>query len=156
MRGPSPLEQEVASLLADPQFEGHPLKEALSQLWSAHHDLLGRIERPPVSDGYQSIARERELSLAARFDKQLRQLEKVARISDRYQAMMQDLNASLREASMLDSLTGIANRRLLTERLREESERAKRYGRRWRWSCSTSTASRSSTMTTATMSATGC
>jgi len=42
---------------------------------------------------------------------------------------MQDLNASLREASMLDSLTGIANRRLLTERLREESERAKRYGR---------------------------
>ncbi|MFW9674731.1 hypothetical protein V3H45_25690, partial [Vibrio parahaemolyticus] len=106
MRGPSPLEQEVASLLADPQFEGHPLKEALSQLWSAHHDLLGRIERiARVSDGYQSIARERELSLAARFDKQLRQLEKVARISDRYQAMMQDLNASLREASMLDSLT---------------------------------------------------
>ena len=40
-------------------------------------DLLGRIERiARVSDGYQSIARERELSLAARFDKQLRQLEK--------------------------------------------------------------------------------
>ncbi len=130
MRGPSPLEQEVINLLADPQFEGHPLKEALSQLWGAHHDLLGRIERiARVSDGYQSIARERELSLSARFDKQLRQLEKVARISDRYQMMMQDLNASLREASTLDTLTGIANRRLLTERLREESERAKRYGR---------------------------
>jgi diguanylate cyclase (GGDEF)-like protein len=130
MRGPSPLEQEVANLLADPQFEGHPLKEALSQLWGAHHDLLGRIERiARVSDGYQSIAREREMSLAARFDKQLRQLEKVARISDRYQLMMHDLNASLREASTLDSLTGIANRRLLTERLREESERAKRYAR---------------------------
>ncbi|EWC40252.1 biofilm regulation diguanylate cyclase SiaD [Stutzerimonas stutzeri] len=130
MRGPSPAEQEVAILLADPQFEGHPLKEALSRLWATHHDLLGRIERiTRVSDGYQSIAREREQSLAARFEKQLRQLEKVARISDRYQMMMQDLNASLREASTLDSLTGIANRRLLTERLREESERAKRYAR---------------------------
>ncbi|WP_278349043.1 biofilm regulation diguanylate cyclase SiaD [Stutzerimonas kunmingensis] len=130
MRGPSPLEHEVATLLTDPEFEGHPLKEALSQLWGAHHDLLGRIERiARVSDGYQSIARERELSLAARFDKQLRQLEKIARISDRYQMMMHDLNASLREASTLDSLTGIANRRLLTERLREESERAKRYAR---------------------------
>ena len=36
---------------------------------------------------------------------------------------------SLRARSYVDGLTGIANRRLLTERLREESERAKRYGR---------------------------
>ncbi|EXF46383.1 putative GGDEF domain protein [Pseudomonas sp. BAY1663] len=130
MRGPTPLEQQVIILLDDPQHEGNPLREALDQLWDAHNDLIGRIERiARVSDGYQSIARERELSLSARLDKQLRQLEKIARISDRYQMMLRDLNISLHEASTLDSLTGIANRRLLTERLREESERAKRYGR---------------------------
>lgn len=130
MRGLTPLELQVTSLLADTQHDGHPLKETLGQLWQAHHELIERLERiARVSDGYQSLARERELSLSARFEKQLRQVEKIARISDRYQRMMQDLNISLREASTHDALTGIANRRLLTERLREEVERARRYGR---------------------------
>lgn len=130
MSGRNQLESQVVESLADPQNQGHPLHETLSQLWEAHHHLLNRIERiARVSDGYQSIARDREMSLSARFDKQLRQLEKVARISDRYQTMMRDLNIALREASTHDVLTGIANRRLLTERLREESERAKRYSR---------------------------
>lgn len=130
MRGHNPLEAQVVQSLADPAHHGHPLHETLHQLWEAHHALLNRIERiARVSDGYQSIARDREMTLSARFDKQLRQLEKVARISDRYQMMMQDLNIALREASTHDALTGIANRRLLTERLREETERARRYGR---------------------------
>lgn len=130
MRGPTPLEQQIGTLLADAQHENHPLKEVLSELWQAHQGLLERIERiARVSDGYQSLAREREMTLSARFERQLRQLEKVARISDRYQSMMQDLNISLREASTHDALTSIANRRLLTERLREEVERARRYGR---------------------------
>lgn len=130
MRGPTPLEQEVCRLLADDQHDGNPLKDTLEKLWAAHSGLLQRIERiARVSDGYQSLARERELTLSERFEKQLRQLEKVARISDRYQSMLQDLNISLREASTHDSLTGIANRRLLTERLREEVDRAKRYDR---------------------------
>ncbi|GAB6390554.1 biofilm regulation diguanylate cyclase SiaD [Stutzerimonas marianensis] len=130
MRGHNPLEAQVVESLADPAHQGHPLHETLSQLWEAHHNLLNRIERiARVSDGYQSIARDRELTLSARFDKQLRQLEKVARISDRYQMMMHDLIIALREASTHDALTGIANRRLLTERLREETERARRYER---------------------------
>ena len=130
MRGPTPLELQISTILADAQHEGHPLKEALGQLWNVHHELIERLERiARVSDGYQSMARERELSLSARVEKQLRQVEKIARISDRYQSMMQDLNISLREASTHDALTGIANRRLLTERLREEVERARRYNR---------------------------
>jgi diguanylate cyclase (GGDEF)-like protein len=43
--------------------------------------------------------------------------------------MMRDLNVALREASTHDPLTGIGNRRLLMERLREESERAQRSGK---------------------------
>ena len=130
MRGQNPLESQVVESLSDPQNQGHPLHETLSQLWEAHHSLLNRIERiARVSDGYQSIVRDREMTLSARFDKQLRQLEKVARISDRYQTILRDLNVALKEASTHDALTGIANRRLLTERLREETERAKRYSR---------------------------
>lgn len=130
MRGHNPLESQVVESLADPENQGHPLRETLSQLWEAHHNLLNRIERiARVSDGYQNIVRDREMTLSARFDKQLRQLEKVARISDRYQIMMRDLNIALKEASTHDALTGIANRRLLTERLRDEAERAKRYER---------------------------
>lgn len=130
MRGQNPLESQVLESLSDPENQGHPLHETLGQLWEAHHSLLNRIERiARVSDGYQSIVRDREMTLSARFDKQLRQLEKVARISDRYQTMLRDLNIALKEASTHDALTGIANRRLLTERLREETERAKRYSR---------------------------
>jgi len=130
MRAQTLLENQVVETLSNPENQGHPLHETLSQLWEAHHNLLNRIERiARVSDGYQSIVRDREMTLSARFDKQLRQLEKVARISDRYQVMMRDLNIALKEASTHDALTGIANRRLLTERLREEAERAKRYSR---------------------------
>ncbi|PWU27518.1 GGDEF domain-containing protein [Pseudomonas sp. RW407] len=75
------------------------------------------------------MARAQNSTLSERYHKQLRQLEKVARISDRYQDMMRDLNVALREASTHDPLTGIGNRRLLMERLREESERAQRHGK---------------------------
>ncbi|MBG7076574.1 biofilm formation regulator diguanylate cyclase SiaD [Pseudomonas aeruginosa] len=87
---------------------------------------LERIAR--ISDGFQSMAREQNLSLSERYHKQLRRLEKVARISDRYQQMMRDLNLALKEASIRDPLTGLPNRRMLLERLREENERSQRHG----------------------------
>ncbi|HCW0654348.1 TPA: biofilm formation regulator diguanylate cyclase SiaD [Pseudomonas aeruginosa] len=87
---------------------------------------LERIAR--ISDGFQSMAREQNLSLSERYHKQLRRLEKVARISDRYQQMMRDLNLALKEASIRDPLTGLPNRRTLLERLREENERSQRHG----------------------------
>ncbi|OTJ95820.1 GGDEF domain-containing protein [Pseudomonas aeruginosa] len=87
---------------------------------------LERIAR--ISDGFQSMAREQNLSLSERYHKQLRRLEKVARISDRYQQMMRDLHLALKEASIRDPLTGLPNRRMLLERLREENERSQRHG----------------------------
>lgn len=129
-RNRSALEERIASVLADPAQAENPLHEPLSELWASHHELMRRIDRiSRISDAYQSIAKQREMSLAEGLDKQLRQLEKVARISDRYHQMMHDLNKALRQASTHDALTGIANRRLLGERLKDEADRNKRYGR---------------------------
>jgi diguanylate cyclase (GGDEF)-like protein len=72
------------------------------------------------------MARHDDLSRTQKFEKHLRQLEKITRISDRYQTMLQDLNAQLVQASTHDLLTGLANRRLLAERLKQEAGRASR------------------------------
>lgn len=124
------LDLLIEELLADPQYFDHPLREALFLKHQQSLDQLARLERiARISDGFQSMARAQNSTLSERYHKQLRQLEKVARISDRYQNMMRDLNVALREASTHDPLTGIGNRRLLMERLREESERAQRSGK---------------------------
>lgn len=121
------FEANIKRLLADPDYRDHPLYDALLQLWQLHREQVTRLERiANLSDAYQAVAREREGNLSTRFDKQLRQLTKIVRISDRYQQMMQDLNMALKEASTHDPLTGLANRRLLMERLKEETERASR------------------------------
>ena len=124
------LDQLVESLLSEPAYYGHPLREALARLQQQNLDQLSRLERiARISDGYQSLVREQNLSLSERYHRQLRQLEKVARISDRYQDMLRDLNQALKDASQRDVLTGLANRRLLMERLREEELRSQRSGR---------------------------
>jgi diguanylate cyclase (GGDEF)-like protein len=125
-----PLEERIERLLTSDELRGNVLYPPLEELWKAHTDLARRIERiSRISDSYQSLTKENENHLIKRLDKQLRQLDKVARISDHYQKMMHDLNLALREASTHDSLTGLGNRRLLLERLKEESERSRRYSR---------------------------
>jgi len=124
------LERTIERLLSDPAYDDHPLRCALADLYAEFRDALYQIDRiASISDRYQSNAREVTLSLTERYRKQLRQLGKLARISDRYQSMMRDLNEALKEASTRDALTGIGNRRLLMERLKEETARAERMGR---------------------------
>ena len=59
------LEELIKRLLADPDLREHPLNFALGQLWFQYRELLNRMERiTRMSDAYQSMARQRELSLA--------------------------------------------------------------------------------------------
>lgn len=117
------LEERVLELLRDEQYEGHPLRVALEDLWEAMNTQLVRIERiTQLSDRYQRVARENTAHLAKRYDRQIRLLERVLRISDRYQSMLKDLNVALREASTHDLLTGIANRRLMMDCCRQADE----------------------------------
>ncbi|GAA4328503.1 biofilm regulation diguanylate cyclase SiaD [Pigmentiphaga soli] len=123
------LAREIGQLLADPAHADNPLRPALAQLWQAHEAQQMRLERVThLSDAYQMLARDRENALGERFTKHMRRLEKLARISDRYQQMMQDMNLALNEASHRDVLTGLGNRRLLIERLKQETVRAARTG----------------------------
>jgi diguanylate cyclase (GGDEF)-like protein len=129
---PDDIGQRVAKLLADPQYLGHPLHDALREVWHSLGDNLERIERiTRLSDSYQAVAREREMTMYERFDRELRRLSKIVRISDRYQDALQDLNATLKEASNRDPLTELPNRRGLMMRLKQEVERATRSGSRY-------------------------
>lgn len=124
------LEERIRGLLADPAHAGHPLRDALADLWGYTNEKLARIERiTQISDAYQSMVKEREASLDARFERQMRRLSKVARISDRYQEMMRQLNSTLRDVSYRDPLTGLYNRRMVMERLRDDAVRAVSEGR---------------------------
>jgi len=117
------LEARILELLKDEQYQGHPLRVALEELWEAMSAQLARLERiTELSDRYQKVARENTLHLAKRYDRQIRLLERVLRISDRYQSMLKDLNVALREASTHDLLTGIANRRLMMDCCRQADD----------------------------------
>lgn len=121
------LDQEIAALLADAQYAGHPLRAALAALMAHQQEQITQLERlTSISDGYQSVLQQRNQSLAQRHQKQVRQLQKIVRISDHYQGSMRDLNEALKIASTQDPLTGLFNRRLMLERLKAEEALAKR------------------------------
>ena len=116
------LDEQIEALLADPQYETHPLRAALAQMLERQQDQVAQLERlTSISDGYQSVLNKRYQTLTERHNKQLRQLQKIVKISDHYQQMLQDLNESLRIASTQDPLTGLFNRRLMLDRLQNEA-----------------------------------
>lgn len=83
------------------------------------------LERPehranPLAPELEALARHHE-RLLARF-------EKIARISDGFQAQLKGLNQALAEASMMDALTRLPNRRSMMDRLKSEMARSDREG----------------------------
>lgn len=128
MRDDGKLEQRIVELLADSQYAEHPLREALDGLFTRYQDHLTQIERlTSISDGYYSAMREHNQSLTERYSKHLRQLQKIVRISDHYQRMLRTMNEQLRTASTQDPLTGLANRRLMHDRITAEVASAARH-----------------------------
>jgi diguanylate cyclase (GGDEF)-like protein len=116
------LEAKIKDLLADTQYETHPLRHALAELFNRYESQSTQIERlASISDGYGSMLRERNASLDERNKRHLRQLQKIVRISDHYQTMLRELNETLKVSASQDHLTGLPNRRLMMERLSAEA-----------------------------------
>lgn len=115
------------TLLADPANSSNPLLPALQLLSRRDQEQKKRLARLlRISDGYYSLAQANTSSLLERCDRHIRRLEKISRISDRYQQSLLELNEHLRRAALHDPLTGLANRRMMIERLQEEQERVRR------------------------------
>lgn len=122
MRLENEPEDRIETLLQDEQYFGHPLREALAALFKEYRDNLSQIEKlTSISDGYQTVLHQHNHSLVDRYRKQLRQLTKIMRISDQYQDVLQSANEDLRVASLQDPLTELPNRRLMLERLNDET-----------------------------------
>lgn len=97
------------------------MRAALAQLFEVYQSQSAQIERlASISDGYGSLLRDNNRTLAERNKRHLRQLQKIVKISDHYQTMLRELNETLKISASQDPLTGLPNRRLMMERLTAE------------------------------------
>ncbi len=129
MQQPPPedsLERRIKAILTmDAPPDGW--KGALAELFQRYIDqqrLLDRLTH--IADRFQAAERERSKGYLANYEKKVRQLEKIVRISDQYQTMLHQLKERLEHASNYDSLTGLPNRRYMTIRLEEAASQAAR------------------------------
>lgn len=126
MADPADLEERVEAAL---RGEGGDLSALLAELYDRYrtqHHLLDRL--PHISDRFQRAERDRGQDYAEHYRRKVRQIEKIVRISDQYQAMLHDLNDRLHELSTRDDLTGLANRRHVRERVGQALAQSERAG----------------------------
>ncbi|MDX5299559.1 MAG: biofilm regulation diguanylate cyclase SiaD [Gammaproteobacteria bacterium] len=119
----------VRELLGSEMLAEHPLRTAftfLAEEYLAQEARLDRMMR--IADGYSNLSHTQSLGAVEKYERTLRRLEKLARISDRYQKIVMELNESLKRAALEDDLTGLPNRPMLLEALRRETQRTQREG----------------------------
>lgn len=120
------LEKRTEILLAadTPPDGWQDVVRELSQRCSDQQRLLDRLTR--IADRFQAVERDRTRDYLAKYERKVRQLEKIVRISDQYQIMLHQLKERLEHASSYDLLTNLPNRRYMTCRLEEMAAQAAR------------------------------
>jgi hypothetical protein len=90
------LDQRIVEFLNQPEVmpQWRQLVRELFDRYRGQQRLLDRLTK--ISDGFPSAERERGQSYLARYEHQVRQLEKIFRISDQYQKMLIDLKKKSR------------------------------------------------------------
>ncbi|WP_107851458.1 biofilm regulation diguanylate cyclase SiaD [Oceanimonas marisflavi] len=122
-----PSDEELERLLALPEHRNNPLLPLLMAVVEQNREQRIRLERLlRISDCSYGMAVSHSQDLLQQYDRQLKRLDKITRISDRYQRNLIELNEQLRHAALKDPLTGLANRRQLMERLYDEQARCRR------------------------------
>lgn len=120
------LEERIESIISAQTPPGG-WKDALVELFQRYRDqqrLLDRLTH--IADRFQAAERERSQAYLTRYERKVRQLEKIVRISDQYQTMLHQLKERLEHASNYDAMTGLPNRRYMTIRLEEAAAQAAR------------------------------
>lgn len=122
------LEQEIVAALDHGVANEAGYRELLQQLWERTGDLVARLESITALSEMGAGGPRPTRNLLARYERQITILERVIRISDRNQSDLKRLNQALQEASTHDQLTGLTNRRFMTDRCRQEDRRIERHG----------------------------
>jgi diguanylate cyclase (GGDEF)-like protein len=120
------LEGRIEDILAAPGLPDD-WKASLEELFQRYRDqqrLLDRLTH--IADRFQAAERERSKGYVARYERKVRQLEKIVRISDQYQTMLHQLKERLEHASNYDALTSLPNRRYMAGRLEEAAAQTAR------------------------------
>ena len=102
--------------------------DLLREVWertAGQQHVLDRLTR--IADRYQAAERERSLSSLEDYERKLRRLEKILRISDQYQSMLHELKQRLEHSSNYDALTELPNRRYMSRRQEEAAALAARH-----------------------------
>ena len=127
--GEDELEARVERLLSCAGSADRPLHRALAELYQRYREHVRLIERVTRGDETPEADGAPGNNYALRYRRELRQIEKIIRISDHYQHMMRDMNQKLRVLSDRDELTALPNRRYMNQRLNEALRAVGEHGK---------------------------
>lgn len=126
---PGEFDPEIERLLQDPDLAQNPLLPIVKRLYQKTREQHARLKKlVHIADGFDSLVVDENKSIMARYDRHLKRLEKITRISDLYQQDLIELNTKLHHASRHDPLTDLPNRRYIGSRLKELVSLSQRKG----------------------------